>query len=194
MKTLTPEQKAINKFQNFTDEELVAKVAKTKNDLLFMVLYQRYESSVYNKCLYFLKDEADALATSKQVLADAFSKLNTFKHHRFNDWLCALTYETCVKHLNKRRKKQSLNYIDNIVVDNHIHIEVSDAMLFKMRAGKLSKAIEMVDPEDKAILLLRYQDGVDEKDLLLLLNIDETALKAKLRKAKARIIEMYNEL
>ena len=99
----------------------------------------------------------------------------------------------CANHLNKTNKiKEDLLCTSQL--DNHLHIEVSDAILCRMNSKKLIKAMSLIEPADKAILMLRYQDDVPAKELALLLEIDASSFQAIFRKAKARIVETYNQL
>ena len=54
--------------------------------------------------------------------------------------------------------------------------------------------MELIDPEDKSLLLLKYQDGVSIKELEGLLDIGSSAVKMRLKRAKAKIVEIYNTL
>ena len=71
---------------------------------------------------------------------------------------------------------------------------MSDNSLFHMREEKLQKAMQYLSPEDKSILLLKYQDELAMKEIMTLLNIDESAFNMRLRRAKASIIEIYNKI
>ena len=52
----------------------------------------------------------------------------------------------------------------------------------------------MIPPEDKSLLLLKYQDGVSIKELASIYEIGSSAVKMRLKRAKARVIETYNSL
>ena len=52
--------KTKNAFPKLTNEELINQLNKTKNDLLFGLLYDRYSNIVYNKCYGFAKTTAEA--------------------------------------------------------------------------------------------------------------------------------------
>jgi RNA polymerase sigma-70 factor (ECF subfamily) len=77
---------------------------------------------------------------------------------------------------------------------NHLQIETEDYSLFKLKEDTLKKALEIIAPEDKMILLLKYQDDFSIKNIMTILEINESAVKMRLKRAKARIIEAYNNL
>ena len=69
-----------------------------------------------------------------------------------------------------------------------------DESLYEMKADKLKKALEQISPEEKSILLLKYQDGASIKELVTLMELGESAVKMRLKRAKERLLEIYNTL
>ena len=72
--------------------------------------------------------------------------------------------------------------------------EVPDEQLLELKAQKLGEAMEQLSPENKSLLLLKYQDGASIKELTDLLEIGESAVKMRLKRAKAKLVEQYNLL
>ena len=131
---------------------------------------------------------------TQEVFIKLFLKLHSFKgQSKFSTWLYAFTYNLCANYVN-RDKEHKISKASRSIDDytDILYIEVSDESLFQMRTDQLKKAMELIEPEDKAILLLKYQDDVSIKELQLLLEIGESAVKMRLKRAKARIIEAYN--
>ena len=94
---------------------------------------------------------------------------------------------------NKARKiKDKSSPIEN--EDYKLADEIQDSSIFELRSVKLEKALELIDPQDKSILLLKYQDDVSIKELCALLEVGESAVKMRLKRAKARVLESYNSL
>jgi RNA polymerase sigma-70 factor (ECF subfamily) len=74
------------------------------------------------------------------------------------------------------------------------HLQIEDYSLFQLKEDTLKKALEIIAPEDKMILLLKYQDDFSIKSIMEVLDISESAVKMRLKRSKARIIEVYNNL
>ena len=72
--------------------------------------------------------------------------------------------------------------------------EVPDEDLFELKTKKLEKALNLISAEDKSLLLLKYQDGASIKELTSLMELGESAVKMRLKRAKERLMEMYNTL
>ncbi len=194
MKPFKIKSEDVKTLQNLNDKELVNLITTTKNTMFFEILLARYERIIYNKILGFVHTEQEAIELSKTFFVVLFSELNHYKGpYKFSNWLYKRAYMLCANHLNKTNKiKEDLLCTSQL--DNHLHIEVSDAILCRMNSKKLIKAMSLIEPADKAILMLRYQDDVPAKELALLLEIDASSFQAIFRKAKARIVKTYNQL
>lgn len=182
-------------FPELTDEELVDQIQKTKNDLLFGVLYERYSNIVYNKCYGFTKTSAEAQDLAQDVFVKLYQKLSSFEgRSKFSTWMYSLTYNMCVDYVHKNVLK-TVSTADKELEDlNYVQEETDDDSLFQMREELLKKALENISPEDKMILLLKYQDDFSIKDIMAVLEINESAVKMRLKRAKARIVEAYNNI
>tara|TARA_E500000318_G_scaffold12215_1_gene11182 strand:- start:1295 stop:1924 length:630 start_codon:yes stop_codon:yes gene_type:complete len=181
---------------HLSDEELVKQIVADNDPMLFGKLYDRYAKMVYNKCYGFAKSEDEAEDLTQDVFLQLFIKLRTFKgKSKFSTWLYSFTYNFCVNYVN--RNKQLKIRDKSVQVENSEHKlteEVLDESLYEMKADKLKKALEHISPEEKSILLLKYQDGASIKELVGLMDIGESAVKMRLKRAKERLLEIYNTL
>ena len=62
-----------------------------------------------------------------------------------------------------------------------------------MRVDKLKKAMELISPDEKMILLLKYQDYLTIKEIVSVLGIGESAVKMRIKRAKDKLIQVYSE-
>lgn len=186
------------KSEELSDDELVALIVETNNTLLFSNLYDRYSKKVYNKCYSFSTSEDEAKDLTQDVFLKVFTKLSTFKGTaKFSTWLYSFTYNFCVNYKN-RDTGRKLSDLSDSMDDHDYYIssmeDIEDEELFEMRASKLEIALENIDPEDKALLLMKYQDDISIKDIQQLLDIGESAVKMRLKRARIKVIEEHNKL
>jgi len=183
------------KNEEYTDLELVKRIVSNNDSMLFGVLYDRYSKLVYNKCLGFAKSNKEAEDLTQDIFLMLYVKLGSFKgNSKFSTWLYSFTYNFCVNYVN-RNKERKIN--DNSVkFETHedVPVEVTDNLLLEMQVDKLKKALELIAPEDKSILLLKYQDGASIKELEDILELKSSAIKMRLKRAKAKVTEMYKTL
>ena len=185
-----------SQYDKMTDEELVEKIVAKNDTLLFGVLYDRYSRMVYNKCYGFARSQDEAEDLTQDVFLMLFVKLASFKgKSKFSTWLYSFTYNFCVNYVNRnKQRKMSDKSVSMDDVDYKMADEVSDESIYEMKANKLEKALNMVSPEDKSILLLKYQDGASIKELSDLMELGESAIKMRLKRAKAKLLEIYKTL
>jgi len=183
-------------YSRYSDEKLVKQIVADNDTMLFGKLYDRYAQMVYNKCYGFAKSEDEAEDLTQDVFLQLFIKLRTFKgKSKFSTWLYSFTYNFCVNYVNRNKQRKIQD--NSVQVENSeykLTQEVSDESLFEMKTDKLKKAMELIAAEDKSILLLKYQDGASIKELVDLMEIGESAVKMRLKRAKERLLEIYKTL
>lgn len=181
-----------------TDEELVKQIVETNNTHLFAVLYDRFSGVVYNKCYGFSKSKEEAQDLTHDVFIRLFVKLRTFKgKSKFSTWLYSFTYNFCVNYVqrNSEKKKEKVTVVtDNIKEDASLDDEIDDATLFELKSEKLAKALELIDPQDKMILLMKYQDDMSIQEIQDVLELGASAVKMRVKRAKERVVKTYQEL
>jgi len=184
------------KYGQLSDEELVERIVAKNDTLLFGVLYDRYVKMVYNKCYGFARSQDEAEDLTQDVFLLLFIKLASFKgRSKFSTWLYSFTYNFCVNYVNRnKQRKMSDKSVPMDATEYKLTDEVPDESIYEMKAHKLEKALVEISAEDKSILLLKYQDGASIKELSNLYEIGESAVKMRLKRAKAKLMETYNTL
>lgn len=184
--------------KKLSDEDLITQIVATNNTLLFSTLYDRYGKKVYNKCYSFSRNEDEAKDLTQDVFLKLFTKLNTFQgKSKFSTWLYSFTYNFCVNYVD-RDKARKMDDVSDSMEDHDYYLseiqDIPDEDLFEMRVNKLQIALENINPDDKAILLLKYQDDVTVKELQTVLKVGESAVKMRLKRARIRVLEEHNKL
>lgn len=186
---------SIDNIANLSDEDLVKTIVKTNDTLYFEELYDRYATLVYNKCYGFAKDEEEAKDLTQDVFLKLFIKLASFKgKSKFSTWLYAFTYNHCVNFVTrdkaKKIEKQALDYqnVENLKEDDDDY----EHGFLEMRVDKLKLALELISPEDKMILLLKHQDLLSIKEIGDVLELGESAVKMRLKRAKDKLLTVYS--
>ncbi|GAA4970871.1 RNA polymerase sigma factor [Algibacter aquimarinus] len=187
--------KTLDKINTLSDEDLIEAIVKTNNTLLFETLYDRYAGLVYNKCYGFAKDGDEAKDLTQDVFLKLFVKLASFKgKSKFSTWLYAFTYNHCVNYVTrntaKKFEKQSVDYKD---IENLSEDDEEDNSFLNMKVEKLKVALELISPEEKMILLLKYQDFLTIKEIGSALDLGDSAVKMRIKRAKDKLVTVYNE-
>ncbi len=179
-----------------SDEQLVTEIIKTNDSALFAVLYDRYAPVVFNKCLGFSKNKAEAEDLTHDIFIKLYIKLKSFKgNSKFSTWLYSFTYNFCVNYVQRDayRNKEQVNE-EAVEKRSAVVDEVSDEDFFQLKAKKLGKVLSLIDPNDKMVLLMKYQDDFSIKDISQSLGLGESAVKMRIKRAKERVMELYKKI
>lgn len=181
---------------SLTDEALVDAIVKTNDTLLFEVIYDRYATMVYNKCYGFANGVDEAKDLTQDVFLRVFVKLASFKgKSKFSTWLYAFTYNHCVNYVtrNSAKKLEKKSVSSEHVDIQNIGEEIDfDKDIESMRVEHLKHVMNLISPEEKMILLLKYQDNLTIRELSEALDIGESAVKMRLKRAKDKLVQKYN--
>lgn len=178
------------KYTYLSDEEIVEKIIGEGKKELFEVLFGRYFSKVRDKCYSFFKDKQKSEEFANDILSKSFEKLESFKgKSTFSSWLYSITYNTVIDYL---RKKKQLHY-PNWNHENELPeiIDESDSDTEEISYENLLIVFEKIHPEEKALLMMKYQDGLSLKDIAVSLSTTEDAVKMRLKRARTRVIYLY---
>jgi RNA polymerase sigma-70 factor (ECF subfamily) len=179
--------KALN---NFSDEEVINKILVDGQHQYFSILYKKYYSKVLDKCYSLLKDRNLAEEFTEDIFSKVFEKLNGFKNNSaFSSWLYSITYNHCIDYLREKKKLHypewnSQNEMPEIIDDNNDDTPI-------INYDDLLKIMEMIHPEEKALLMAKYYDDLSIKQISESLRVSEDAAKMRIKRAKARVYYLY---
>ncbi len=144
-----------------------------------------------------LKDEARAQDAVQDIFAKLFLNLHKFnKKARLSTWIYAITYNHCIDQI-RRHHKDIIQFGDNVEDPDPIAEdvqEVHDKVLLEMELDRLEAVLDAIPPDDKVILLMKYQDGMQIKEIAEALDKTESAVKMKIKRAKAKAHKAYVKL
>lgn len=174
-----------------SDEELIKIIVEQGKTGMYGILYDRYADKVYRKCLSFEKDRDAAQDLAHDILIKVFVQLAKFESRsRFSTWLYSITYNYCVEYIRKKSKLQT-SQLDE---ERDDFTDTDDPAFLEMQSEALAQALQKVSPEDKMILLMKYQDDISIKELMTILNISESAVKMRLARARGRVKEIIDAM
>lgn len=178
-----------------SDEELIQKIVQTNDTHLFGLLYDRYSGIVYNKCLGFINSKEEAQDLTHDLFVKLFVKLKSFKgESKFSTWLYSFTYNHCINYIQREIKGKKNTYSLNDETEDENIEDIDDYQIFELKAENLNKALRLITPEERAIILMKYQDDLTIKEIAELNELGESAVKMRLSRAKANLIKQYNTL
>jgi RNA polymerase sigma-70 factor (ECF subfamily) len=181
-----------NKYLQKTDEEIVHLLMDSGNKELFEILYSRYFKKVKDKCFSFIKDSKQSEEFANDILTKAYEKIPGFKGtSSFSSWLYSITYNYCIDYLRVKKKLHYPNWNNSNEIPEIL--DESETDFEDASYENLMAILEMIHPEEKVLLLMKYQDNLPLKHIAKTLRISEDAVKMRLKRARTRVTYLYNE-
>lgn len=179
-----------------SDRQIIDCILATGDTSLFGVLYDRYANKVYRKCIGMLRNQNDAQDISHDILVKAFLNIANFEgNSSFSTWIYAISYNQCIDFLRQRQKNTTIDYEDNEeVLDREADdTQIAEKQLFEISVERLALLIHQLSEDDRAILLMKYQDEMSIDNIILVLNVTESAVKMRLKRARDRLRKLYEK-
>lgn len=183
------------KIVDYTDSELIARYLRDQNTMYFTVLYRRYAGKVFAKCISMLADDGQARDATQDIFIKVLLNLAKFtEQSSFSTWVYSITYNYCIDMIRKKKKMPLLFTEDVGKVSRETDPEIPDSVLLEMKQERLEKVIDRLPPGDKAILMMKYIDDMQIREIGDVLGKTESAVKMQIMRAKQRSQVIYDEL
>jgi len=177
-----------------SDEDAVDQYILTQNQKYFDVLYSRYSSKIFGKCLSILKDEEKAEDATQEIFVKILLNLSKFGgKSKFSTWIYSITYNFCIDTIRKKKKDKSVLVDDMTNEHDTADDGVEDRFLLEMNVRRLKVILDKIPTTDKAILLMKYQDEMSIKEISEILGKSESAIKMKIKRAKQKFKRTHKE-
>lgn len=175
-----------------TDEQLVQLYLSTQRNSYFEALYTRYCDKVFRKCLSFTKNRERAEDFTHDIFIRVVTKLGGFREQaKFSTWLYSVTYNYCMDQL--RSPKQKEVYSDDPYETLADYADGEDADIAEMEAQRLNQALDYLTPDERGLLMMKYQDDISIREIADGQQLTESAVKMRLMRAKEKLRRRYVE-
>ena len=178
-----------------SDAELIEKILFLGDSHLFGELYNRYVDRVKRRCQSLVHNPAVVDDLVQDIFMKVLQNLNRFRSaSSFSTWLYSITYNHCIEYLRKEKRIKFDAWANQLDIPDEVHdVEVEE--ILSLKKERVILLLEMLKPEDKAILLMKYHEGLRLKGIMEILKIQgESAAKMKISRAKKRLVGLYQEL
>ncbi len=180
-------------YKLMSDEEAVEQYLLTQNVNYFNLLYDRYTNKVYAKCISMLRDAEQAEDATQEIFVKILLSLSKFNaRSKFSTWLYSITYNFCIDIIRKGKKEIIVSLEDHTKVDLEDN-GMYDAEIMETNVFRLKEVLNLMNAEDKSILLMKYQDDMSIKEICGVIEKTESAVKMKILRAKERFMKIYQE-
>jgi RNA polymerase sigma-70 factor, ECF subfamily len=178
-----------------TEQELVQRV-QAGDATAFDALFRRCCGKVFQHATRLLGNAAEAEEVVQEVFLAVYEKAQTFRGDAaFTTWLFRLTANASLSKLRRRKRSKEVameEYLPQFRPDGHhlirpvvdwsanLEERLADAQLQQL----LRQAIALLQPLDKAVLVLSDFEDLSNKEIGEALGLTVPAVKARLHRAR----------
>lgn len=170
-----------------TDEQLAALAAREGSDgPAFTALVERYRQRVWSVCYRLLNNESDAHDAAQEVFVKLFLQRAKFRgESKYSTWVHGIAVRTCLmqrRSSGRRRKREGAP--TGADLDAQPTGRPTDDPGAKL---DLVQMLDVLDDEDRALVLLKYAEGYDYEELAEIFELSVSACKMRVSRAREKI-------
>jgi len=186
---------AAKNLSGWSDKDLISAYLREQNALYFSQLYRRYAGKVFAKCISMLGDEGLARDATQDIFIKILLNLSRYgEQSSFSTWIYSITYNYCIDQIRKKKKDQLLFTEDVSQFRDEADVDIPDSVILEMKQERLARVLEELPPGDKAILLMKYVDDLQIREIAGILDKTESAIKMQIMRAKQKAEAVYRGL
>jgi RNA polymerase sigma-70 factor (ECF subfamily) len=184
-----------------TDGE-IAVHALNGNEAAAREIVRRYERPVFSLIDRLVRETAISEELTQDAFLKIFRKLHTFDSRlRLSAWILRIAHNTALDHL--RRHRPSLLSLDAPVEEDDRPLgelipdeatPLPDRSLEQSRlAAALDRALDRLRPEYRAVLVLRYQEGLEYGEIATVIERPVGTVKTFVHRARRALARALQE-
>lgn len=176
-------------FNNLSDEEIIAMSKKDVGNFKF--LYERYKQKLE---IYAIKISGFSQEEAEDIVQNSFIKIwgnlnNIDTSTKVSSFIYNVVHNETISEW--RRKKKKLDPIE-IKNDSDLYIQSNENDLSAEKNQKISKILNLLSPNYREILILRYLENMDYEEISDILKIPMGTVAARVKRAKDQF-EKYSD-
>lgn len=164
-----------------TDEQLkkMINLAQAGDSQAFASVYDLYIGKIYNFIFYKTLHQPLAEDLTSQTFLKAWKNIKQFQGGSFSAWLYSIARNLVIDHF--RAQKEFLNIDDcwDLQASDDIFKEVDD----RLKIEKIKTAFSQLNSKEREILILRFWQDLSFKEIALILQKNEGAVKMSFGRA-----------
>lgn len=167
-------------------EGLLVQKAVSRDPDAFGKLYDMYVDRVYRHVYYRVGNVADAEDLTQQVFLKAWQAIDRYKKTAspFLAWLMTISHNLVIDFYRTKKEKTYLE-VDITADDSALSPEQVAEARFKQQ--QLRKAIFRLRGNEQQVVLLRFVEGFEFKEIASLLGKSEGAIRVILHRALVKL-------
>jgi RNA polymerase sigma-70 factor (ECF subfamily) len=205
-----PVEKAVSQEQStpvwFEDARLVEQVQAGETEA-YGVLVRKYQDRVFNACWRICGHLDDARDLTQDAFLKGLENISSFRHEsRFYTWIFRVAVNLALSHRRKAKTRQTVS-LDQAATASGTQAEslakrVRDAQAEEPERaasdaelqGKVVAALQQLDDNYRAVIVLRDIEGFDYAEIGAILDILPGTVKSRLHRARMALRDVVAPL
>lgn len=190
---------------NYSDEALMTLLVRGE-ETAFVELIQRFQNDVFRFCFHYLRD----VELAKEAVQEVFLRLYIAKdrfdtNKKLKPWLFCIARNLCLNEI-KRQKLVWFESFDDNIDKNHKEKEETqnefqparnetpfEKLIVKEKHRMLWNAINELPDEARELVVLRYFEKLQVRDIAEILGTTEGAVRTRLHRILRYLKDKLNE-
>lgn len=178
---------------NNEETHIIQRIQKGEEHL-FEHLMDQHAQQVFTLIVHIVSNQEDAEELTQDTFLKAFRHIPSFKaESSFSTWIYRIAYNTAISATRKKK-------LDSFVMDDVFFANVSDQQVDdtlndenEERIRHLNCAIEKLDAEEKAMVILFYHEEKSISEIALILGLTESNAKVKLHRIRKKLYVLIKQ-
>jgi len=184
-------------WESYSDEELMQFLQEGQNDAL-ATLVKRYQNDLYYFCLHYMRNVELAKEATQDTYLRIFRARARFDATKnYKTWMLCIARNVCLTALTRKHHTTQIDALEDMVAahDNgneSFHASTAgpdDALMTVERHGALMAALDMLPPDSREIIVLRYFERMSAREIAEIVDCSEGAIRTRLH----RILKQLRE-
>ncbi|HBJ2620571.1 UNVERIFIED_ORG: RNA polymerase subunit sigma-70 [Clostridium botulinum] len=162
----------------------LVKMAMKGDSKAFTSLIRENKEYLYKMAYSYVKNEQMALDILQESIYKAFVNIKKLKRENvFKTWITKILINECI---NTIRKNAKVTYLNNDILIKNESISIDEKL-------DLYEAIDQLRDGYKTVIILKYFNDLQLKDISYIMDIPENTVKSHLKRAKNDLSKILKE-
>jgi RNA polymerase sigma-70 factor, ECF subfamily len=175
------------------DDAQLIDAALAGQSVAFGNLVTKYQDRLYNALVHVVGSADDAQDIAQDAFVQAFLKLKSFQRcSAFYTWLYRIAFNLAISRLRKTKPVVSIEQVREMSGEEIAGRDPSPSQRFEQheRAAQVRSALAALDPNHRAILVLREIDGCHYEAIAEILDVPLGTVRSRLHRARMELREL----
>lgn len=185
------------------DFELIERTLNGDN-AAFDKLVFKYQDRIFNAAFRMLGSYEEAKDASQEAFVNAYRSLSNFRRESsFYTYLYQILINLCKNRLKRLSRESKFVSVDNPIPteEGEMHLEIADntncpreALDKRDKEAKIQEAINSLDEEHKAVVVMRDIEGSSYEEIAQALELNIGTIKSRLHRARLQLKEKLKDV